>query len=325
VGIAPKTVSRALVLSCAALAAPAAAQSTPFVDAAADDGSQAPNPRALFDRGSFAEAYEGFAAAYARSPDPHLLWNMAACEKNLHHYAKARAALRAYSSSASSASSPAVAARERKEAEDLIEKLASLVSKLRVTVSEPGAEVVVDGDSLGVSPLAPMELDVGAHEVLVRKPGFQDFQRSVHVARDVASAVDVRLVKASDAAWRAPLVQQSPQLNPSAQSWRMDRGSSFTLDITGGSGTPHAGSLVPSKASTGRSSSIGPLGGALVGLAAAAAIYRLTRGDASRDRAASSAQDHAAADPHPPSGEGDRDRASRAPEVSGLSALDVLK
>ena len=50
----------------------------------------------LYGNGDYAGALVKFTAAYDKSKDPRLLWNIAACEKNLHHYARVLAYLRRY-------------------------------------------------------------------------------------------------------------------------------------------------------------------------------------------------------------------------------------
>src|SRR6478736_4874903 len=52
--------------------------------------------RVLFGDGDFGGALVKFQAAYDKSKDPRLLWNMAACEKNLRHYARTLQLVRRY-------------------------------------------------------------------------------------------------------------------------------------------------------------------------------------------------------------------------------------
>ena len=49
--------------------------------------------------------------------------------------------------------------------------------------NEPGAEISLDGRSIGTSPLsAPLVVDAGEHSLVLRKPGFYDKSQSVTLA-----------------------------------------------------------------------------------------------------------------------------------------------
>jgi hypothetical protein len=64
-----------------------------------------------------------------------------------------------------------------------------------VTVTEAGAEVVVDGSGVGTTPLAePLRLGTGRHLVEVTKEGFHKWQRRVEVFRQSDTPVEVRLL-----------------------------------------------------------------------------------------------------------------------------------
>lgn len=52
--------------------------------------------RVLFDDGDFATALEKYKSVYGKASDPRLLWNLAACHKNLRRYARASVLLRQY-------------------------------------------------------------------------------------------------------------------------------------------------------------------------------------------------------------------------------------
>ena len=50
----------------------------------------------LFEDGDYATALLMYQAAFDRTHDPRLLWNVAVCKKNLRHYAKAATTLARY-------------------------------------------------------------------------------------------------------------------------------------------------------------------------------------------------------------------------------------
>jgi PEGA domain-containing protein len=265
--------------------------------------------RTLFAAGAFSEASAAFADAYAKTRDPRDLWNLAACEAKLAHWSKTRSALRDY------AASPAVGGADRNEATSVVEELRPLVSTLALTVNEAGTDVILDGDSLGVTPLAPFEVDVGTHGLLVRKTGFQEDTQRFDVESGKDLKIDVRLRKA-DEPWFSPLVGQRPLLD----DWHMDRG--FSLHLSGGVGAPRAsGGLTPSAPKAG-GGNVSPLAVGVIGVAALAAAYRLLHPKASGDHVGASAgpPSSPSVDPAP------ADRVVDDPRAAvHLRALDTLR
>ena len=129
-----------------------------------------------------------FKAAYDATKDHRPLWNWAACEKNLRHYSKAQNLIADYLKDAS------ISADERSDAERLRDTLAQFTAPVTFTVTEAGADIAVDGESIGQSPLAgPVTLDMGARKVDVTKAGFKPFSSSVNVGAGSNGAVSVKL------------------------------------------------------------------------------------------------------------------------------------
>jgi hypothetical protein len=131
----------------------------------------------LFGDGDFAGALIKFKAAYDATKDPRPLWNMAACEKNLRHYARAVALVTLY------LADDRIGTDDRADAQRLKTTLADFTVPMVITVTEPGADVLIDGESIGQSPLpGPVTLDIGARKLQVRKAGFKAFETPVVVA-----------------------------------------------------------------------------------------------------------------------------------------------
>jgi hypothetical protein len=64
--------------------------------------------------------------------------------------------------------------------------------------SEAGAEVSVDGQSVGTTPLAePLRLAEGRYLVGITRPGFHPWSRYVDVSRDEDALQEVRLLDES--------------------------------------------------------------------------------------------------------------------------------
>ena len=130
----------------------------------------------LYRDGDFGGALVKFSSAYKRSRDPRLLWNMAACEKSLRHYAKALRYVRLYASDPSGL----VSEEDRSEAAALVKVMDPFTMKLRVVVNEPGAEIVVDEEVVGTSPLeSALVVDITARRIRARKAGFQEANKDV--------------------------------------------------------------------------------------------------------------------------------------------------
>jgi hypothetical protein len=64
---------------------------------------------------------------------------------------------------------------------------------VKLDVSEPRATVTVDGHAAGVTPLAPLALDLGEHTVVVRKPGFDPVEQKVQVPGGSEVALSITL------------------------------------------------------------------------------------------------------------------------------------
>ncbi|AUX41851.1 uncharacterized protein SOCE26_032760 [Sorangium cellulosum] len=148
---------------------------------------------ALFKEGDYAGALARFERAYELSREPRVLWNVAACQKNLRRYAKMLATLRRIEAESGDALSP----RDRKDIAELVQAAGAFVSRLEITASEPGATVFVDDEPVGTTPLAaPVPLDIGERRVRVSKPGFVDFVRRERVVGGGSVALVARLERA---------------------------------------------------------------------------------------------------------------------------------
>ena len=119
----------------------------------------------------YAGALVQFRRAFELSGDVRLLWNLAACEKNLRHYARALRLLERYRADAGAHMTDG----HRTEVNELVQALDRLISHVRIEVDESEASVFVDGELRGRTPLTEALLvDLGQHHIRVVKPGFVD-------------------------------------------------------------------------------------------------------------------------------------------------------
>jgi hypothetical protein len=144
----------------------------------------------LYGDGDYAAALIKFQRGYDTSRDARLFWNIAACQKALRHYSKVIALLKRYTIEGG----PLVTSGEVRDAQDLMMALEPFTAKLTVNVNEDGADVSVNGASLGASPLSPVVVDIGERHVRVTKEGFLPFEKTVPIGGAEAT-VDVKLEK----------------------------------------------------------------------------------------------------------------------------------
>jgi len=140
--------------------------------------------------GDFAGAAIKFRAAFDQSSDARLLWNIAACEKSRRHYARTMALVREYLDTGKDLLTDA----DRREARALLDAIESFTVRMTIVVKEPGAEVYVDDDRVGTSPLeAPVTVDIGQRRITAKKPGFRDATQQVPVGGSAAARVELAL------------------------------------------------------------------------------------------------------------------------------------
>lgn len=166
---------------------PTLAESLP-ADAKADYDSG----KVLYGDGDHAGALVKFQSAYDKSKDPRLLWNMAACEKNLRHYAKVLRLLRQYLADGGAR----LTDTDKKEAQDLLATVEPLTAAIRFRVSEADADVFVDDELIGRSPLEkPYVVDIGMRKIRVRKDDYKEYTQPLAVGGTPEVALDVKLEK----------------------------------------------------------------------------------------------------------------------------------
>lgn len=171
---------------------PAAAPTPPsLAETLTDDAkSDYQAAKVLYGDRDFAGALVKFTNAYEKSKDARLLWNIAACEKNLRHYASVLFHVRKYMTDGD------LGTADRAEAEELIAAIEPFTADLEVNVSEPGAKVYVDDVLVGAVPLdKPIVVDIGVRKIRVVKDGFADFIKELPVGGAKTIHLDVTLTK----------------------------------------------------------------------------------------------------------------------------------
>jgi hypothetical protein len=181
-----------MVLACAS---PAVAQRrTPAPAPVAVDPSLAAREHfmrgvELYDEGDHDGALVEFRLSHELHPVAGVLVNIALCLEELHRYDEAISTYRDYLRTAERASS-----ERRRAAEEAIASLEQRLASVTIDVDQPGADVLVDGHSVGQTPLpAPLRLAAGMRVLEVRLDGFVSVREELEVAGGVAREVPIRL------------------------------------------------------------------------------------------------------------------------------------
>ncbi len=146
----------------------------------------------LYVDGDFAGALVKFTAAREKSKDARLLWNIAACEKNLRHYSSVLAYVRQYLAEGA----PMLSDADKAEAARLLEVIEPLTVALELSVNEPGAKVYVDDKLVGETPLeAPLTVDLGLRKLRIQKDGFEDYRDDLIVGNSAKIRLVAKLEK----------------------------------------------------------------------------------------------------------------------------------
>jgi PEGA domain len=146
----------------------------------------------LFGDADYSGALLKFTQAYEEAKDARLLWNMAACEEKLRHYAKASALVTRYVAEADAN----LTAQDRSDAAELIQTLATVTAPLVLTSDVPGVDITIDGEPAGTTPIAaPISVDQGTRHIVGKKDGYQDSAKELTVIGGAPASVTLTMVK----------------------------------------------------------------------------------------------------------------------------------
>lgn len=148
--------------------------------------------RILYEDGDYAGAFTKLESAYLASHDPRLLWNMAACEKELRHYANVIALLERYLREGEAV----VTTEERAATAELLDTVRAFVNELSIVVRPAGAKIFINEVEVATAPLSsPLRVDMGKHRLRVAKPGFVTHEAALDLAGGQAVALEVALAE----------------------------------------------------------------------------------------------------------------------------------
>jgi hypothetical protein len=180
----------ALAAGILAAARPSVAQAQPDAAAANEAKLHFKNGLALFNEKAYEKAIVEFNESYRLYPFDKVLYNIALCYDNSHAYADALTYYMMYMDKAKKMSTKMMKAISRR-----IEELSLYVGLLEVRSSEPGAEIILDGKTVGETPVLSLTTEIGEHDLIVRKEGFSPFTQKVTVVSGGTTTVDATLFK----------------------------------------------------------------------------------------------------------------------------------
>jgi hypothetical protein len=141
-------------------------------------------------QGQHGLALEKFQAAYAAYPSAKLWFNIGQVELALDHPVAAIEAFEKFL-----ALVPAAQPEEKKVAKSAVDQLGKKLGRLQLRCETTGAEVAVDGKTVGKLPLpGPLWAAPGSHQVSVTHEGFAPATETVETTAGAMTLVVIRLV-----------------------------------------------------------------------------------------------------------------------------------
>lgn len=144
---------------------------------------------ALFNDENFSAALAEFETAYRLRPSPGVLYNIGLTQKRLFRYGEAIDALERFIKESTD-----LPAERRAEAEQLIAEMRALMAEVTVHVEPAGAQILLDGRTVGTAPLdKPLGIAAGGHVLEATAEGHKPVRRELMVSAGVPVRLDLRL------------------------------------------------------------------------------------------------------------------------------------
>jgi tetratricopeptide (TPR) repeat protein len=187
-----KRLVAALVLAAAAVAS-GGARAEDGVSPTREAGKHFQRGVALYAEADYRAALVEFKRAYATAPNASVLYNVGETQYQLQDYAAALTTFERYLAE-SNPSDP-----HRGEVEGSVEVLRARVGHVSITTVPPGADVLIDDQSVGRTPLdRPLLVSVGHRKITASLLGHSTVTRFVDVATDDNLSVTVPLPSTVD-------------------------------------------------------------------------------------------------------------------------------
>ena len=128
--------------------------------------------KAFVEEGAYDKAIIELKASYDLNPVPIVQYNIAVCYDELKQYANALKHYRSFV--AESKDAPEAM---KNEVAKRIEELDEFIGLLKVEVDVEGAEVLIDDKLVGHTPVKPIIIETGEHDLNIRKTGLPEIKR----------------------------------------------------------------------------------------------------------------------------------------------------
>lgn len=146
--------------------------------------------KSLVEEGALKKAIAEFKASYDLNPLPMVLFNIAACHDQLTEYASAMNYYKKFLIEGKTSSE-----EMKTEAKTRIDELKKYLGLVKLTANESGADVVVDGEVIGQTPMGVFFLETGSHEIKLQKNGFFDAKKTFKIVSGETIEIDLALEK----------------------------------------------------------------------------------------------------------------------------------
>src|SRR5262245_22215403 len=143
---------------------------------------------ALYNDGDFSGALAEFEAAYKAHPTPGVLYNIGLTLKALRRYTDAIEKLEQYLRDDSKLS-----VERRNEVKQLTGEMRALLADVTIYVVPDGASVLLDGRTIGTSPLKPVGIPAGNHVLEGVADGYKSARKEILVTAGVPMALELKL------------------------------------------------------------------------------------------------------------------------------------
>jgi len=149
----------------------------------------------FYANGDYRAALIEFQRAYEVAPNYRVLFNLGQASFQLHDYAEAKISFEQYLEEGGDE----ISEDRRTEVALELETLSQYISTLDVVVNIEGAEILVDGQVVGVSPLdRPAVLSVGRREIVVSLEGYGPVTRVVDLAGGEDASLEIELLSLTE-------------------------------------------------------------------------------------------------------------------------------
>ncbi len=181
----------------------------------------------LFKEGSFDAALAEFNKAYELAPNYRVLYNLAQVQTERHDYVAALADFEKYLQQGGAE----IPADRREQVTREIAAMKGRVAQVTVQSDVDGAELLVDGVSMGTLPLsAPISVSAGVRQLVVQKPGYETSTRTETIAGGDSVRLDFKL-QPSTTGPAAPVVASTPPVFEHADESDSTRASEHSANV----------------------------------------------------------------------------------------------